>query len=133
MYLGQNLVRKHWTHVRNFLSRSVTAATSSFPPKKLTMPLLHSEMPMSSSGSSGKIRGGPRKMISMRPPSAAIFFMTYFHSGRGGHSPLSPYWIKIFLICIAVFWETLARKFVCRRLPPSREGWRPTLYEMPIL
>ena len=41
---------------------------------------------ISSSGSSGRVRGGPRNMKSMRPPSAAIFFMTYFHRARGGHS-----------------------------------------------
>ena len=29
-------------------------------------------------------------MKSMRPPSVAIFFMTYFHRARGGHGPLSP-------------------------------------------
>ena len=29
-------------------------------------------------------------MKSMRPPLAAIFFMTYFHRGRGGHGPLAP-------------------------------------------
>ena len=29
-------------------------------------------------------------MKSMRPPSAAIFFMTYFHRARGGHGPLGP-------------------------------------------
>ena len=37
-----------------------------------------------SSGSSGRVRGGARNMKSMRPPSAAIFFMTYFHRARGG-------------------------------------------------
>ena len=29
-------------------------------------------------------------MESMRPPLAAIFFMTYFHRARGGHGPLGP-------------------------------------------
>ena len=30
-------------------------------------------------------------MKSMRPPLAAIFFMTYFHrAGGGGHGPLGP-------------------------------------------
>ena len=29
-------------------------------------------------------------MKSMRSPSAAIFFMTYFHRARGGHGPLGP-------------------------------------------
>ena len=43
-----------------------------------------------SSGSSGRVRGGARNMKSMRPPSAAIFFMTYFHRARGGHGPLGP-------------------------------------------
>ena len=43
-----------------------------------------------SSGSSGRVRGGPRNMKSMRPPSAAIFFMTYFHRAGGGHGPLGP-------------------------------------------
>ena len=37
-----------------------------------------------SSGSSGRVRGGARNMKSMRPPSVAIFFMTYFHRARGG-------------------------------------------------
>ena len=45
---------------------------------------------LSSSGSSGRVRGGPRNMKSMRPPSAAIFFMTYFHIAGGGHGPLGP-------------------------------------------
>ena len=43
-----------------------------------------------SSGSSGRVRGGPRNMKSMWPPSAAIFFMTYFYRARGGHGPLGP-------------------------------------------
>ena len=45
-----------------------------------------------SSGSSGRVRGGgPRNMKSMRPPSVAIFFMTFFHRARGGgHGPLAP-------------------------------------------
>ena len=43
-----------------------------------------------SGGSSGRVRGGPRNMKSMRPPSAAIFFMTYFYRARGGHGPLAP-------------------------------------------
>ena len=29
-------------------------------------------------------------MKSMRPPSTAIFFMTYFHKAGGGHGPLGP-------------------------------------------
>ena len=33
-------------------------------------------------------------MKSMRPPLAAIFFMTYFHRARGGHGPLGPPWIR---------------------------------------
>ena len=43
-----------------------------------------------SSGSSGRVRGGPRNMKSMRPPSAAIFFMTYFYRARGGPWPPWP-------------------------------------------
>ena len=44
-----------------------------------------------SSGSSGRVRGGPRNMKSMRPPSAAIFFMTYFHrAGGGAMAPSAP-------------------------------------------
>ena len=43
-----------------------------------------------SSGSSGRVRGEPRNMKSMRPPSAAIFFMTYFYRAEGGHGPLGP-------------------------------------------
>ena len=36
--------------------------------------------------------GGARNMKSMRPSSAAIFFMTYFHrAGEGGHCPLAPH------------------------------------------
>ena len=49
---------------------------------------------MASNGSSGWVRGGPRNMKSMRPPLAAIFFMTYFHRARGGHGPLSTPWIR---------------------------------------
>ena len=37
-----------------------------------------------SSGSSGRVREGPRNMKSMWLPLAAIFFMTYFHRTRGG-------------------------------------------------
>ena len=33
-------------------------------------------------------------MKSMRPPLAAIFFMTYFHRAGGGHGPLGPPWIR---------------------------------------
>ena len=41
-----------------------------------------------SSGSSDRVRGGARNMKSMRPPSVAIFFMTYFHrAGKGGPWP----------------------------------------------
>ena len=48
-----------------------------------------------SSGSSGRVRGGLRNMKSMRPPSVAIFFMTYFYrAGGGGHGPLGPPWIR---------------------------------------
>ena len=43
-----------------------------------------------SSGSSGRVRGGPRNMKSMRPPLAAIFFMTYFYRARGGPWPPRP-------------------------------------------
>ena len=44
-----------------------------------------------SSGSSGRVRGrGPRNMKSMRPPSAAIFFMTYFHRAGGPWPPRPP-------------------------------------------
>ena len=43
-----------------------------------------------SSGSSGWVRGGLRKMKSMQLPLAAIFFMTNFYRARGGHGPLSP-------------------------------------------
>ena len=43
-----------------------------------------------SSGSSGRVRGGPRNMKSMRPPSAAIFFMTYFYRAGGGMAPSAP-------------------------------------------
>ena len=48
-----------------------------------------------SSGFSGRVRGEPRNMKSMRLPSAAIFFMTYFLQGRGGGAmapsgPLDP-------------------------------------------
>ena len=43
-----------------------------------------------SSGSSGRVRGGPRNMKSMRPPSVAIFFMTYFYRARGGMAPSAP-------------------------------------------
>ena len=46
---------------------------------------------MSSSGSSGRVRGGPRNMKSMGLPSVAIFIMTYLHRpGGGGHGPLGP-------------------------------------------
>ena len=48
-----------------------------------------------SSGSSGRVRRGPRNMKSMRPPLAAIFFMTYFYRARGGiMAPLAPPWIR---------------------------------------
>ena len=45
----------------------------------------------SSRGSSGRVMMGrePRNTKSMRPNSAAIFFMTYFHR-VGGHGPLAP-------------------------------------------
>ena len=43
-----------------------------------------------SSGSSGRVRGGPRNLKSMRPPLVAIFFMTYFHRARGGPWPPRP-------------------------------------------
>ena len=35
-------------------------------------------------------RGGPRNMKYKGPPVAAIFFMTSFNRGRGGHGPPSP-------------------------------------------
>ena len=57
---------------------------------KLYLPIITAG---SSSGSSGRVRGGgPRNMKSMQPPMAAIFFMTYFHraGGGGGHGPLRP-------------------------------------------
>ena len=44
----------------------------------------------SSSGSSSRVRGGPRNMKSMQLPSAAIFFMTYFHRARGTMAPSPP-------------------------------------------
>ena len=50
-------------------------------------------MGIPSSGSSGRVRGGggPRNMKSMRPPSAAIFCMTYFHrAGEGAMEPSAP-------------------------------------------
>ena len=43
-----------------------------------------------SSGSSGRVRGGPRNMKSMRAPLAAIFFMTYFHRPGGPWPPRPP-------------------------------------------
>ena len=46
-----------------------------------------------SSGSSGQVRGGPRNMKSMWPPSVAIFFMTYFYRA-GGAWPHRPPWIR---------------------------------------
>ena len=56
-----------------------------------------------SSGSSCRVRGGARNMKSMRPPSAAIFFMTYFHRARGrGHGPLGPPWIRYCLLIFSV-------------------------------
>ena len=42
-----------------------------------------------SSGSSGWVRGA-RNMKSMRPPLAAIFFMTYFHRAGGAMAPSAP-------------------------------------------
>ena len=43
-----------------------------------------------SSGSSGRVREGPRNMKSMQLPSVAIFFMTYFHRAGGGMAPSAP-------------------------------------------
>ena len=43
-----------------------------------------------SSGSSGRVRGGPRNMKSKQPPTVAIFFMTYFHRAGGGMAPSAP-------------------------------------------
>ena len=52
-----------------------------------------------SSGSSGRVRGGPRNMKSMRLPLAAIFFMTYFHRARGGPwPPRPPPWIRYWFL-----------------------------------
>ena len=44
----------------------------------------------SSSGSSGRVRGGPRNMKSMRLPLAAIFFMTNFYTAGGAMTPSPP-------------------------------------------
>ena len=53
-----------------------------------------------SSGSSGRVRG-PRNMKSMRPPSAAIFFITHFH--RAGETwPPRPPWIRYCSLCIRI-------------------------------
>ena len=46
-----------------------------------------------SSGSIGRVRGGPRNMKSMWPPSVAIFFMTYFHRAKWAMAPRPP-WIR---------------------------------------
>ena len=48
---------------------------------------------ISSSESSGWVRWGARNMKSIRAPSAAIFFMTYFHRARGDMAPSDP-WIR---------------------------------------
>ena len=39
-------------------------------------------------------------MKSMRPPSAAIFFMTYFHRAGGSHGPFSPPRIRYWKFCL---------------------------------
>ena len=43
-----------------------------------------------SSGSRGQVKGGPRNMKSMQPPSAAIFFMTYFYRTGAPWPPRAP-------------------------------------------
>ena len=44
-----------------------------------------------SSGSSGRVEGGPRNMKSMRSNSVTIFFMTFFYrAGGGGMAPSAP-------------------------------------------
>ena len=54
-----------------------------------------------SSGSSGRVRGEPRNMKSMWPPSAAIFFMTYFDKGRGPMAPSAP--LDLLLLVVIPF------------------------------
>ena len=60
-----------------------------------------------SSGSSGRVRRGPRNMKSMQPPLAAIFFMTYFHRARGAMAPSPPPGSATEVIGIYVFCATL--------------------------
>ena len=45
---------------------------------------------ITSSRSSGRVRGEQRNMKSMRPPLATIFFMTYFHRAGGPWPPRPP-------------------------------------------
>ena len=49
--------------------------------------VLQKSFACNSSGSNGRVRGAPRNMKSMRPPSVAIVFMTYFHRAREGMAP----------------------------------------------
>ena len=50
-------------------------------------------------------------MKSMRPPSAAIFFMTYFYRARGGHGPLGPPLDPLLVIFTALFTKPPAEPF----------------------
>ena len=73
---------------------------------------------ITSSGSSGRVRGGPRNMKSMWPPSAAIFFMTYFHRARGGHGPLgSP--LDPLLITKDILWPSIQVWMVTEGFSPN--------------
>ena len=71
---------------------------------------------MGSSGSSGRVRGGPRNMKSMRPPSAAIFFMTYFYrAGGGAMAPLAPPLDPLLM-------------GTTKSLPPANEVWGKVIF-----
>ena len=71
----------------------------------------HNQYKVSSSGSSGRVRGGPRNMKSMRPPSVAIFFMTYFHRAGGAMAPSAPPGSATGFVCNGIL--LIGLKFNC--------------------
>ena len=78
-------------------------------------------------------------MKSMRPPLAAIFFMTYFHRAGGGHGPLAPpldpllsplgkfgkFRRPIFSKCCYSTWHDIYRKLKCNFISSSVAIDRP--------
>ena len=78
-------------------------------------------MGCNSSGSSSRV-GRTRNMKSMRPPLAAIFFMTYFYRARGAMPPCLPqtHYSTVQVACnmeiaLAELVQKEIRKWLCRQ------------------